>query len=87
MERLYRGYRHPSAYRLATELFGSGWNTIICKKPHARWFNEYHKLYTAFCRMDADLITATEEAKRLRYENEFMLRLIQEKDNDTKQND
>jgi len=79
MERMYCGYKHPSAYRFAQKLYGSAWNDVIRKSVHAEWFNEYHRLYTALCSMDSDLITVREEAKKLRYENEFMLKLIQEK--------
>ena len=43
--------------------------------------NEYKDIHTKACYLEHQLITLSEENKRLAHENNFMLKLINEKEN------
>ncbi len=48
-----------------------------------QWVQKYTHLHEQAMRMDMELVTLRAENLRLKHENEFMLRLINERENQT----
>lgn len=60
----------------------------ILDRPMPKWteadkdfVSKYQRLFNILCSVDNYVITLREENKRLQHENEFMLRLINEREN------
>lgn len=61
-------------YALAAKAVRTGSEDVIAV------VNATHNIFTALQIADAEVITLREENKRLRYENEFIIRLINNKE-------
>ena len=55
-------------------------NYISLSEEQKAWLTEYKRVFDQLCDVERALITVQEENKRLKYENEFMLKLINSKE-------
>jgi hypothetical protein len=52
-----------------------------CTEKNKKFIDTYQRLFDVMIHLDNHIITLREENMRLKHENEFMLRLINERDN------
>lgn len=57
------------------------WDSCLKSKIGMEWVHFYKKCYDRLVKAECDNITLAQENLRLKHENEFMLRLINEREN------
>ena len=69
------------AYEVAVSIYGS---LPRAKSEEAKaWLTAYQNAFDQLSNLDCECVTLREENKRLRYENEFMLRLVNDREQAT----
>ena len=76
-----RGREIEYTYAVAAKIHGS---SHAAKSKEAKaWMMAYQRAFDELTNLDMECVTLREENKRLRHENEFMLRLVNEREQAT----
>ena len=79
--RTIHGREIEYTYAVAAKIHGS---SHAEKSEEAKaWMRMYQSAFNELTNIDMECVTLREENKRLRYENEFMLRLVNEREQAT----
>lgn len=74
-----RGKKVPYTWQVSVDIYGSIQKATSEEAKH--WMNSYQTLFDETRELDLECTTLKDENQRLRHENEFMLRLTNERIN------